>query len=253
MPLGYIDYNQLELWIVALEAHDQAYLDARARGEYVHGLFYEAFYKQPFFTPGMPKVKKNMLPDIPPKNLLRAKAIPHGLNYLRSWKSLAKEWKITEEEAFKMYKVYFDLHHWVKEWHNKLEFEVNRNHLLRNRFGTIRHYPFADSSIANFIGQSTGADILKRSLYRGRKHLSLPDRILTPNHDAFLVQARWETAEEAFTHIQEEMEQPIPLYDGFSFKTEMQIGMNWGEMRVVEVANLKEKLNVLQAKANNRD
>lgn len=255
MPLLYADFNQIELWIVALEANDLPFLAIHEKDEYVHGVAYEDVFKpELFFEPGKPKKKEFRLPTVTHEKLNRAKAIPHGFNYGRKAASVAKEHNWSEREGRIYEEKYFTVHWAIRDWHKKLENEVSKNGLLRNAFGRIRRYPIKDNSIYSFKPQSGAADIIIRAIPRIYKKLTLPSRILLPVHDSLLVQSAWRDAIRDAEILTSEMEKPIVQYNGFVFKTELKIGMNWKDqdednplgLSTVTLDNLPEALSELE-------
>jgi len=255
MPLLYADFNQIELWIVALEANDEPFLAIHARDEYVHGAAYEDVFKpELFFEPGKPRRKEFRLPTVTHEKLNRAKAIPHGFNYNRKGASVAKEHNWTEREGRTYEDKYFTVHWAIRDWHKKIDNEVSRDGLLRNKFGRIRRYPIKDNSVYSYKPQSGAADILIRAIPRIFARLTLPSRILLPVHDSLLVQSPWVKMERDAHVLVEEMERPIPQHNNFVFGTELKIGMNWKDadegnplgLTTVTLANLPEAVRELE-------
>lgn len=70
----------------------------------------------------------------------RTKAGVHATNYGASARTLARTLGITTHEADKFQRLWFSAHPAIKEWHHRLESELQACRTVRNAFGYKRYY-----------------------------------------------------------------------------------------------------------------
>lgn len=223
------DYEQVELWVYAYIAKAKKLLEIKREGTYIHGLFYETFFEEPFFQPGMPKKKKFMLPTIPPWKLLKAKTYPLGLIYGR--RDLGDKNYI--------YDNFHKEHPEIGEMHRRLEREAYQFGFCRNLFGRIRRFPNVKgmkNELYNFPGQSNTADILRINALIPLAS-TLPDfkaRLVLTVYDQVLVNCPRSNLLSCVEHIRTTMQRPIEVMEDYSIPVGIKVGKSWGELQSVE-------------------
>lgn len=228
------DYEQIEIWCCAYYSKDPALLKMKEQGLYIHGIFYEELFKEPFFEPGKPKQKKFKLPNIPAAKLLRAKTLPIGMMHGRT--NLDEE-GLSKHEGQLIYKRFVGEHKAIFDYHTRLIQSTTRTGIARNAFGRIRNFPNVQATrneLLQFPDQSTASDILRLNAFI---RLPLEDfgarRMLTV-HDQILVSVPKRNMHECAQHIKACMELPITQMQGFHIPVSLKVGYNWGELVSLE-------------------
>lgn len=232
------DYEAAEFYTYGWYAKDPEILGIKLRGEYIHGILFEALFGKPFFQPGMPKKKVYKLPGIDPQELLAAKTAPLGMIYGRDAYSLIQDpnLKITAAQAQEIHSAFHKRFAPVFEFHNRVRQFVKKHGFVRNVFGRIRRIPslkFMENEAFSFFGQSTVADILKRyALIKLHAVLQDFDRahLRVPVHDQVIISAPKKTAKALALVVKDCMETPIPEMPGFYLSCVPKIGSNWYDM-----------------------
>jgi DNA polymerase len=108
------DFDSIEPWVYGYLTQDPILLKAKENKEYIHGMFYEQLFKEPFFEPGRPRTKAFKLPNIPAWKLLRAKTIPMGLLYGRVD---LEEQGLSRAEGDVIHRQFYRDHPAIKDFH----------------------------------------------------------------------------------------------------------------------------------------
>ena len=240
----YFDFEQIEHWLTCWYAGDTDYLRMKEEGIYIHGVNLEEIFKIPFFQPGMPKVKKYRLPSVKPQDLLRAKAVRHGFNNGRGWKSLADECNksgipMSYEEAREYQNRDRRTHPAIYEFHEKVVGTALRQGFLQNAFGRIRPFSGTErTDIVAFMQQSTAADVLIRNALRGLSptlwEFGPRCRIIFSGHDSCLINVPKKHKDEIARFVRQKTTEPIPQLNGFRMDIELFEGPNWYDLSLME-------------------
>lgn len=237
------DFSQFELWIYAWIAQDEGFLEAKRRGDYIHGIMYETFFKEPFFEANMPKQKIYARKDIAPWKLLKAKTFPLGMLYGRGEESI-RYGGFPAEEARIIYNNFHRDHPAIKAMHRKLTYEVERKGYLQNIFGRMRRFPNLQkkNEFLSFPGQSNAADLLRKlALIPLHKHLAdFSARLILTVHDSTGVTCPKRNAIGCASFIKDCMEAPVEQMSGYYFPVEQTIGPSWGNTEPLETFILKQ-------------
>jgi DNA polymerase I-like protein with 3'-5' exonuclease and polymerase domains len=232
------DFEQIEVWCMAWFSKDKKLLEMKEKGYYIHGIMYESLFKEPFFEPGKPPMKKYKLDKISPQKLLRAKTLPIGMMHGRvnlDEDGLSKQDQETIKRNF--FSDHPEIFHKTEGWHARLERLAYRQHYIQNPFGRLRRFPNPKANrneLLQYPDQSTASDILRRNAF---VNLHLSDfaarRVLTV-HDQILVSCPVRNLVECSNHIKKMMELPIPEMDGYHIPVSLKVGWNWGDLMSIE-------------------
>jgi len=193
------DFSQIELRIAADLAEDQTMIEAYAKGEDLHKLTASLVTGKP-----ISEVQK------PDRQL--AKAVNFGLIYGMSphrFKDYAESGygvTMTEADARKFHKAYFDHYKGITNWHKRSKSTRNRETRTRsNRRAVFPTFQFTKS--LNYPVQGTSADITKESLARLPPLLEpIGGRVVLCVHDEIIVEVPEQHAQEALRILVSTME-----------------------------------------------
>lgn len=234
------DFEQVEIWCYAVQTKCKWLLDIYDRGEYLYGVVYEDFFKQPFFTPGMPKKKKFKLPEMSEKYLRRAKAIPLGFLYGRSAAAVAEEhgWEIIEAEKYR--KQWFRRCPELQISYDRDAYQVEQHGWIKYPFGHIIHFPSKKlTDIQACRGQNPAAGMLLTSMIMindalnnervgGATLKSLGNRIVLTVHDSITFNLNRTLIPQIYEGIiQPTLTRPVKELDGFRFRNSCEVGWRW--------------------------
>jgi DNA polymerase I-like protein with 3'-5' exonuclease and polymerase domains len=203
--------------VVAWEAEDSKLKAAFRAGKSVHLMNGEDLLGKEFTdAPGHHKS-----PGTPKGRLYDAlKRFVHGTNYLSTARNLhlnpAVGWPLSDCE--RRQRRWFDLHPGIRDWHKRVEYEVNHRHSIRNRFGyRIVYFDRADSVLTQAVAwgpQSTVAEVCFRGALRLRRDLAWAELLLQV-HDSIVFQIPHFRAGQASTLdlIRKTLENPVPYSD----------------------------------------
>lgn len=242
------DFEALEFFIYGYAADDRAILDARRKGIYIYGIFYEEIFHRSFFQPGMPPKKMYRRKDVPPWELLVAKSGPLGLLYGRGITSLEKGFGIRKLEAKRIYDTFHSEHPGVGRHHAELLKEARQSGYVKNYFGRIRRFPNVEmgkNEILSFTGQSNGADILKKNalvkLVQGIDDFK--GRLMLTVHDSIAVSVPRANMHGAVEFVRDCMEAPLKEMNSYwipavikvsTLETSTTAKPNWHDSMVYE-------------------
>lgn len=178
-----VDLNQAEARVVAYESGDENYMSIFETGGDVHA-----------------KNAINIFGETDEKLRQLGKKVSHATNYgvgPRTMceaiiKELGMEYAITERDAKKFQKAYFEAYPRVKTWHTWIKDKLKQDRTLKNYFGRQRYFlaPWGDSLFREayaFLPQSTVADLLNTGILIWEALPTAPD-ILLQCHDSVLIQ-----------------------------------------------------------------
>lgn len=117
--------------VVAWEAEDEELKEAFRKGLKIHVKNFEDFYQKPF----EPKYKVEVAPGhlYPPYDEM--KRAVHATNYYAKPPTLSATLQWTRREAENFQRRWFELHPGIREWHQRIERQVQLTRSVENRFG----------------------------------------------------------------------------------------------------------------------
>jgi uracil-DNA glycosylase family 4 len=228
-----VDYSQAELRVLTYLAQEPWFRDIFNGGE--RDLFDEL---TPRLYPGatLEKVGKAGWKEL----RIRVKAFVYGLGYGRSEFSIAKEYKMPIEEAVRAKEAFFETIPNVVKFQEDVRAQVQMGRDLVTPFGRHRRFHLITNenwdAIKNealaFLPQSTAADICMDAFVRVRRELRGVGWVRNLIHDAILVEAPANRADEVAVLMQQIMEEEgNRLTNGYvRFATEATIGRSWGDV-----------------------
>jgi uracil-DNA glycosylase family 4 len=228
-----VDYSQAELRVLTYLAQEPWFRDILNDPD--RDLFDE-------LTPRLyPGVVRDGLSKAEWKELrIRVKAFVYGLGYGRSEFSIAKEYKMPLEEAQRAKAVFFETIPNVVQFQEDVRLRVQMGQDLITPFGRHRRFHLITSenwdAIKNealaFLPQSTASDVCMDAFVRIRQELRGVGWVRNLIHDAILVEAPRNRAEDVAQLMQKIMEEEgNKLTNGYvRFATEATIGRSWGDV-----------------------
>lgn len=233
------DFSQVELRIAAMLSGDRALIRAFNNGEDPHAQTAAAVMGKP--QSQVTKDERKM-----------AKAVNFGFLYgmgARKFKTYAKEKygvEVTDEEAQAYRKAFFAQYNALLPWHDRQRRTVHNIGSVRSPIGRVRHLPTINSTDDMVVGeaereainspvQGLASDFTVLAMVELEKILDISNaRILGNVHDAILLEARDEVADEVAAKVKHVMEN-LPLKKLFGWETtvpieaEVTVGTHWGE------------------------
>lgn len=218
------DYRQAEFRVVCWMARD-AYLREILSDESrdIHSEVARRFYGEGFTK----------------EQRVIAKAVVFGLLYGREAYSLAMEHNMTTREAQTYINGFFEVIPHTVQWIRDLEEQVLEGEDLVTPFGRHRRFWLITNNNRDtilkearaFLPQSTASDFTLEAANRLAR-AGLWDNLRIPIHDALLVEAHRDEAEEVAHLMQEVMEQTAEEYmDGWiPFPVDVKTANSWGDL-----------------------
>ncbi len=222
----------------------------RLRKEFAEGnpLAYEE-YKEAKFIPRVMSIRQC------------GKKSNHGFNYGMRSNKFALINEVPEAEARMIYDSYHRAYPGLKQWYEKIKYQLNQDRTLTNPFGRkVRLLDAWGESLFmqaySFLPQSTVADITvlgMQGVYEAeRSNTALWHAELLGNiHDSIIIQypksQGFDALVDCLNQIRSIME-PNIHWNGreFTIKTDAKIGISWGDMKDLDLysgdCNLKQEL-----------
>jgi DNA polymerase I-like protein with 3'-5' exonuclease and polymerase domains len=211
------DLSGADAQVVAWEADDAKLKSAFRAGKSVHLMNGEDLLGVEFTqaaghhkSPGTPKGKMYEA----------LKRFVHGTNYLSSARNLhlnpSVGWSLAACELRQ--RRWFDLHPGIREWHKRVEYNINSTRSIRNKFGyRIVYFDRPDSVLTQAVAwgpQSTVAEVCFRGALKLKRSLPWAELLLQV-HDSIVFQIPFHRAGEASTldSIKRTLENPVPYSD----------------------------------------
>jgi uracil-DNA glycosylase family 4 len=172
-------------------------------------------------------------------NRVRTKAYFYGLSYGREAFSIAMEYGIPVREAEYGLQEFKNLIPKTVEWQEEVKRQVHEGHELVTPFGRQRRFFLitrenrkdVENEALSYLPQSTASDICLTALTELRPALRGKGFIRLTIHDALVVEARKDRAEEVAAIVQETMERKGREFtDWVPFPVDVTMGTNWGEL-----------------------
>ena len=228
-----VDYSQAELRVLSFLAGDEYFRDIFNGGD--RDLFNE-------LTPVLyPKADRSRLSPSEWKELrIRVKAYVYGVSYGRTEFSIAKEFDVSVAEAAKGMSAFFSVIPEIVAFREETRARVLRGEDLVTPFGRRRRYPLITKEnvkdIMNealaFLPQSTASDMCLQAMTWVRRDLRGWGWVRNIIHDALLIEAHRDDAEEIAALASKHMiaSAATIVGDYVKFDTEYKIGTDWGSV-----------------------
>ena len=180
----------------------------------------------------------------------------HGLNYGMGYKRFAFEYDVSESESKTITNRYHQAYPGIKgSYHSGIQYLLSKNNrIIENCFGRKRQFLKAwnfqlFNQAYDYIAQSTVADLVNRSLTKIYHDPDLfMDKIefLAQVHDSILFQYPIKDLQDfarAVFRCRDHLN-PTMHYSGrdFTIKTDMKIGLNWRDMKGIEIGSSIDRL-----------
>lgn len=229
------DYSQAELRVLTWLAKDDYFREIL--NDPTRDLFDEL---TPILYPKAPS--KEMTSEAAWKELrIRVKAFVYGLGYGRTEYSIAKEYKLSTDEARAVKNRFFNTIPAIVDWQKWVKNEVWGGNDLITPFGRHRRFHLITDdnwkSIQNeamaFLPQSTSSDICLSAMIKVRQDLRGSGAyVRNIVHDSILVDCPTDMSNEVSNILNSRMIESAQniVGDYVQFATEVKIGSHWGEV-----------------------
>ncbi|XWS11201.1 hypothetical protein CRYUN_Cryun38cG0063800 [Craigia yunnanensis] len=230
------DYGQLELRILAHLSDCKSMLDAfKAGGDFhsrtamnMYSHIYEAVEKRQVLLewhpqPGEEKPPVPLLKDAFASERRKAKMLNFSIAYGKTPVGLAKDWKVSVEEAKNTVDLWYKERQEVLEWQKQRKYEAGKLGHVKTLLGRARRFPsFAHCTRAqkghieraaiNTPVQGSAADVAMCAMLQISKNEHLKElgwRLLLQVHDEVILEGPSESAETAKAIVVECMSKPF--------------------------------------------
>ncbi|MEM6303662.1 MAG: DNA polymerase I [Pseudomonadota bacterium] len=224
-----LDYSQIELRILAHIAGIDALKDAFQRGDDIHAMTASEMFDVP-------------MEDMTPEIRRRAKAINFGVIYGISGFGLARNLRISREEAQGFINRYFERFPGIRAYMDDTKAFAKKNGYVQTLFGRKIHTPnigakgpqagFAARAAINAPIQGTAADVIRRAMIRMPNAIAdLPAKMLLQVHDELLFEVDQGAEDDLIATARAVMEEAnMPGVDlAVKLTVDAGQGSNWAE------------------------
>lgn len=205
-----IDMSGADAQVVAWEADDKDLMAAFKKGLKIHVKNFEDMYQEPFLPEHKLKVNPGRL-YTPYDEMKRG---VHGCNYGVTSRNLATtlSWTTKEAEDFKTR--WFQLHPGIKQWHRRIEQDLQLTRTIRNKFGyRIIYFDRPENCFNEALAwtpQSTVGIIAARGAVALHKNFPFL-QVLMQVHDSLVFQLPYFYVKQSILEkIKETVEIPVP-------------------------------------------
>jgi len=226
--LAAADYSQIELRVLAHFSKDPALIDAFRNDEDIHSR-----------TAGLlnDKPTEEVLPD----ERRNAKTINFGLIYGMGVQKLAKELKITQNQAKEFTETYFEKLATLKAYYDTIVEDAQQHGFVVTLAGRRRLLPELHSrnnqmasqarrQAVNTVIQGSAADIIKMAMLAAQKDdelARLGAKLILQVHDELIIEAPEANIEAAGTRLKQVMQDVVEM--DVPLKVDLGIGKNWAD------------------------
>ncbi len=226
--LAAADYSQIELRVLAHFSQDPALLDAFRNDEDIH-------------TRTAALLNDKTVEEVESDERRNAKTINFGLIYGMGVQKLARELKITQNEAKEFTERYFEKLSTLKAYYDTIVEDAQQHGFVSTLAGRRRLLPELHSTnnqvasearrqAVNTVIQGTAADIIKMAMvaaYKDKELKALGASLILQVHDELIIEAPEANIEAAGQRLVDIMQQAADL--AVPLKVDMGIGTNWAE------------------------
>jgi DNA polymerase-1 len=264
---GYVfvvfDYSQLEMRLLAHEAHDQNMIDVINRGWDIHAGTACIMYNYDYDELNK-ALKKKKNPQLELSALERAmcdarsaaKAIGFGLSYGEGPKKLAKKLGISYDEALVKIEDYFRPYPDIRQFINDTHRLIRTDQMVRTVSGRPRRFPAmhtlggmskwhmsgaqrgelarAERQSVNSRIQGSAADVARRAMIHceyDSRLANLGVQMLLQIHDELIFEVPEESVKEATPIIKNIMEHPLPYDLSVPLECDGGSGYSWASAK----------------------
>lgn len=165
-----------------------------------------------------------------------AKGFVHGTNYGGGPRVIARACGISVTAAEAAQAKWFAAHPNIREWHERIEYEVQTKRRVVTVFGRVRFYfdriekPIINQALA-YLGQSPVADVINKGLRRIYDELPWC-QLLLQNHDSVVVQLPDDCLPERLADIRRRLLIPVPYPDSLVIPVGCKYSReSWGHLK----------------------
>ncbi len=226
------DYSQIELRVLAHFSQDTGLCEAFRRDEDIH----TAVAAEVFGVP---------MDQVTPEMRRRAKTVNFGVIYGQTPFGLAKQLRISKEEAAEFIEAYFNRYPGIDRFLAQVLEDCRRRGYVstilgRKRFvtgirpGFTRQRNLPERTAINTVIQGSAADIIKKAMLRVYKRLheeASPARMILQVHDELVFECPEEALSQTVAIVKEEMENVMTLR--VPLKVDLAWGKNWADLQPV--------------------
>ncbi|MGQ9501411.1 MAG: DNA polymerase I [Anaerolineae bacterium] len=223
------DYSQVELRVMAHISQDPGLLGAFMRDEDIHAATAAAVL-------GIP------ISEVTKEQRRIAKSVNFGLSYGQSAFGLAQQTGMSQQEASKFIKTYFEKYPGVLRYIERTKRLAAEQEYVQTLLGRRRYFPGlakmrgperarAEREAINMPIQGTAADIIKIAMIRLHRTLqehAMRARMVLQVHDELVLEVPDEELETVISMVREVMSNAFQL--SVPLKVDVEVGMNWLEM-----------------------
>ncbi|MCL5289456.1 MAG: DNA polymerase I [Bacillota bacterium] len=226
------DYSQIELRILAHMSQDAGFLDAFRQGQDIHTRTASEVFSVPM---------ELVTPDL--RN--RAKAVNFGIVYGISDFGLARDLKVSRQEAKTYIDNYFARCPGVRDYIDRVIREAKERGYVTTLLNRRRYLPelfsknfnirnFGERAAMNTPIQGSAADIIKLAMVRISKELkerAFASQMVLQVHDELIFDAPEAEIEPLIVLVRDCMENALPL--DVPLKVDVKLGPNWYEAKPI--------------------
>ena len=234
------DFSQAEFRFWALESQDQAMIYDIATGVDIHRVTASEFW-------GIPQ------DQVTKQQRSAAKFVVFGLMYGRGAESVAKQVKITVEEAKAIIEHFFAKYPVAAAWLERTKKFAHARRYVINHFGRVRRLPMitsfdkqdkaeAQRQAVNAPIQGGAADMTGVALIRIWRELrkrNLEARLIVTVHDSIAIECPNHELAQVISLMHERMTAPIKGIN-VRMDVEIEFGKNWGELKECPLDKIDE-------------
>ncbi|MFA6522041.1 MAG: DNA polymerase I [Patescibacteria group bacterium] len=227
-----MDYSQFELRLVAVMAHDKAFIEAFQKGADIHRVVAAQILG-----------KKDE--DVTKAERQAAKAINFGILYGMGPRHLARSTGFEMDVAKKFIDKYFELHPGIQKYIDSMKEKAKKDGYVETLFGRKRYLPDIDSGIQMLVSgaermavnmpvQGTQADLVKMAMIEVHKWMQkqdIPLKLLLQVHDELVFELAEKDLKKVMEPIREIMQgiwkSEVPLI------VDCEAGHSWGTLEAV--------------------
>jgi len=225
------DLDRADAQVVAWEADDEELMSAFRAGVDLHTLNRDT-------------INKILEPDKISITRQQAKQGVHATNYGASPFAVSQALQIPKRAAEAFQAAWFAAHPRIRQWHVRIQEELNSNRRVTNKFGYQRIYFGRIDDVLKealaWIPQSTVALVINKgdlAIYEGPLRQQYGVQTLLQVHDSLVGQFPTNSTDEILPLLHQTLSIPIPypspLTIGVGIKTSTK---SWGDCKSVQVA-----------------
>jgi DNA polymerase-1 len=247
---GYVvadfDFSQIEMRVAAFIARSEPMLEAFNQGQDLHRLL-------------AAQVARKLLEDVTPDERQMAKAVNFGLLFglgafgLRKYAEDSYDVVMSQEEANRFYRGYFETWTGLREWHLAVEARLRRDGISVSPLGRVRGFsnwgdPNTLNAAINAPVQGMASDLMQIAIAEIQGQLPGANRtvpealVIATVHDSAVIELPEDRWQETAQLIKATMEDPAPVLKNLGVEldvpivVEASIGTRWSLSDVGKLA-----------------